>query len=387
MCKKFITIITFMLLLLISTSVKAAAFTDNQIVDSNKTWTIHFNDEVLLDDLTKQDIVVTDSNGNNVNAPVKFGQDNKTIIVSPPKDEYKFGEKYKLNIGTKVHNKNNNSIRNTVTLNFSIKSEERGNTNSNIIDNGLFAGDGNYIYYNAFSTDHKLYRMNKDGTNKIKLSDDEACNINVYEGYVYYINQGDNSKIYRVKVDGTERIKLNDEDRIHNINITNGFIYYINKNYMICKTKLDGSCKTNITYDAAQFLNVENGWIYYRNSSDDGKVYKVSINGGQRTKLNDDNVNTLVVQGNFIYYTKLATNGIFKMDLDGNNNTKVHNEGISINVSDKYIYFSLSSGAIYRMDLDGENIIKLSEGTPMNYINVIGDSIYFIDITNKTMVQ
>lgn len=387
MCKKIITIITFMFLLLISTSVKAAAFTDNQTVDSNKTWTIHFNDEVLLDELTKHDIAVTDSNGNNVNATVQLGQDNKTVIVSPPKVGYKFGEKYKLTIGTKVHNKNNNSIRNTVTLNFSIKSEEKGNTNSNIIDNGLFAEDSNYIYYNAFSTDNKLYKMDKAGVNKIKLCDDAAYSINVYEGYIYYVNANDNRKIYRVKVDGTGRSKLSDDCSIYYVNITNGYIYYIDENYMICRTKLDGSEKTKITYDAAQFINIKNGWIYYSNAADDGKLYKISVNGENRTKLSDDTINTLVVEGNFIYYTAWNNDGIFKMDLNGNNKTKIYNEGLSINVSDNYIYFSLWSGGIYRMGLDGRNEVKLSEGTPMDYINILDNSIYFADIVNKDKIE
>lgn len=126
MIKKIVaSSIISILVLFTSINVKAAAFTDNQVVAANKSWAIHFNDEVSLDDLTKQGISVADSKGNNVSVTFDFGKDNKTIIVNAPTGSYKAGEKYKLLVSNKVHNKNNKNIGQPVTLNFSIESDTK----------------------------------------------------------------------------------------------------------------------------------------------------------------------------------------------------------------------------------------------------------------------
>lgn len=124
MIKKIITGIFIGSLLFVSTNIKAAPlFKDKQVVDSNKEWTIHFNQEVAFDDLSKQGIAVIDSKGNNANAVLNLGQDNKSIIVSAPSSEYKAGEKYKLIINNKVHSKNSKNIKQDIVVNFSVKDD------------------------------------------------------------------------------------------------------------------------------------------------------------------------------------------------------------------------------------------------------------------------
>lgn len=364
--------------LLISTNTKAAAFTDNQVVSSNKSWTIHFNKKVSFDDLSKQGIAVTDEKGNKVNVTLNLGQDDSSIIVSAPEAEYEAGRKYKLTIGTQVHN-NDGSIKKSVIMNFSIKTGERGNTAGNIINVGLFAEDDSYIYYDDISSDHKLYRKNKNSANKVKLSDDEANNINVYNGFIYYTNETDGGKIYKMKIDGTGKTKLSDDSRSSNVSVVDGSIYYTNKNGGIYKLKIDGSERVKVTYDVAQFINVVDGFIYYRNGSDNGAIYKISINGDHMTKLSDDNATMIVVSGNFIYYTKLNSEGIFKMDLSGNNLNEIYSQSAPLNVDGDYVYFLLNGGDIYRMGLAGENVTKLSEGTSVGYVSVLNGSIYFAD--------
>lgn len=385
MLKKLLLAVFVSSLLFISLNAKAATFINNQVVDKGKNWTIHFNQDVGFDDATKNAIVVTDSSGNKVNVSVNLGIDNKTIVVGAPKDGYEAGAKYELTVGNGVHSVNGKGISGQAKMDFSIKDdvEEKGNTNGNIIDNGLFAEDNSYIYYDTFSTDDKLYKMNKDGSNKVKLADDSPSYINVYNGYIYYSNGNDGYKIYRIKTDGTGRTKLSDDKISSYINVVDGFIYYADKNGFMYKMKLDGSGKIKLTGDCVQDINVSNGWIYYMNDSDNGNMYKIDINGSNETELTKETVDDVIVDGNSIYYTKWNSNGVFKMDLSGRSETKICDKGGAINVNGKHIYFSPSNGGIYRMDLDGENVIKLAECNPMDYINVIDDSVYFVDLINK----
>ncbi|WP_242977672.1 glycoside hydrolase family 113 [Clostridium luticellarii] len=114
----------FGLFFLISFNVQAANFTDNQTVDSNKTWIISFNSEISFDDLTKQGIIVTDSKGNKVDVGIQLGQDSKTVAVTAPQGGYTSGESYTLNVGEQVHSTKGKTLNKKCTLNFNIKSNE-----------------------------------------------------------------------------------------------------------------------------------------------------------------------------------------------------------------------------------------------------------------------
>lgn len=141
MKNKFIAGLVFSMLLLLSPSVKAVNFTDNQTVDANKAWTIKFTDEVGFDDSTKQGITVTDSNGNKVNMGIQLGQDSKTVIVTAPEGGYTPDEKYILTVSSKVHAKNGKSLKHSIVLNFNIKNNnidvnsEFGSRINNLISN------------------------------------------------------------------------------------------------------------------------------------------------------------------------------------------------------------------------------------------------------------
>lgn len=124
MKSKFITGVLISTFLLLPHGIKAANFTDNQTVDSNKTWTIKFTDEVGFDNATKEGITVTNTKGTKISAGIQLGQDNKTIIVTSPEGGYTKGENYILNIGNKAHSNKGKSLKNEYKLHFNIKKED-----------------------------------------------------------------------------------------------------------------------------------------------------------------------------------------------------------------------------------------------------------------------
>lgn len=120
--KKYLVILIVALFsLLASYNVKAASFTDNQVVDQNKKWTINFNEEVELNDYVRENIYVKDSNGNIVNTNLEMGQDNKSIIVDCPNGGYDVGKSYTLNITDKMKSKSENFIKTSISMNFNIE--------------------------------------------------------------------------------------------------------------------------------------------------------------------------------------------------------------------------------------------------------------------------
>lgn len=110
--------------LLFSPSVKAANFTDNQTVNSNKTWTITFTNAIEFDDATKHGVTVTDNVGNAISVGVNLGQDKKTIIVTAPEGGYTAGKSYTLNVGKKIHSIKGKALNNECTLHFNIRSND-----------------------------------------------------------------------------------------------------------------------------------------------------------------------------------------------------------------------------------------------------------------------
>lgn len=72
---------------------------------------------------------------------------------------------------------------------------------------------------------HDLYKMNIDGLNVTKLTNDESYFINISGDRIYYKNNSDNGSMYSIRIDGTDRKKVTDE-KSYNINISGGYIYY-----------------------------------------------------------------------------------------------------------------------------------------------------------------
>lgn len=121
---RIFTAVFFVSFLLLTPKAKAVSFTDNQIVASNKIWTINFSDEVGFDAATRNDITVKDYNGNSVSVQLVVDKgNNKSIKVNPPSSGYAPGGKYTLNIGSNVHSLKSKNIKSKTTMHFSIKSD------------------------------------------------------------------------------------------------------------------------------------------------------------------------------------------------------------------------------------------------------------------------
>ena len=118
-------------------------------------------------------------------------------------------------------------------------------------------------------------------------------------------------------------------------NIVNGghvaqqgdWIYYLNiddDKKKIYKIRIDGSDRTRVNEDSSWLLNVVGDWIYYLNIDDDKKIYKVRTDGRGRTKVNDDRSGDLNVVGDWIYYANFDDNKIYKVRTDGSGRQEVN---------------------------------------------------------------
>lgn len=261
----------------------------------------------------------------------------------------------------------------------SLDENTRGNTVGNIVNGGLVAQYGDWIYYsnevdsenypgapsNAPSVLSGLSKSRLDGTEKTYITYvPNVVFINVIDEWIYYIDGGIRVErdaeelwqgyIYKIRTDGTEKTQLT-EDNCWYMSVIGDWIYYANvtDGGRIYKMRTDGSENTRVNDDESACLNVVDGWIYYANQSDGGKIYKVSIDGTERTKLNDD-------------------------------------ESAYLNAVDGWIYYSNQSDGlrIYKIRMDGTERTKLCDDENCSYVNVTGDHVYYqLNIETKTTSQ
>lgn len=267
----------------------------------------------------------------------------------------------------------------TVKLTLEVE-ETMGNASGNIMNYGMVVEKAGWIYYNENNDGDKLYKVSKDNTEAIKISDDTAVYINILGDFIYYSSYLDEGKLYKMKLDGTQRTKLSD-DSVEQIIVEGEWIYYVNfEDGNIYKIKTDGSSKTKLNNSISYDINIEGDFIYYTDFEDGSKIYKITKDGKFKVKLNNDDSEYVNVVDGWIYYANFDEDyKIYKIKTNGTGRTKVTDKaGVFLNVSGDHIYYSdYETGYLSRIKLDGtSNEILRSEET--YFPNIIGDDKYYV---------
>ncbi|MCE5223257.1 DUF5050 domain-containing protein [bacterium] len=249
---------------------------------------------------------------------------------------------------------------------------QRGNSVGNIVNSGIVAQQGEWVYYSNFNDDRKLYKIRTDGTGRTKLNEDNSYYINVVGEWIYYHNNSDEANLYKIRTDGTGRTKLNEDMNSNYINVVGEWIYYTfsisGNTQSIYKIRTDGTGRTKLNDDISMDINVVGEWIYYHNysdkDSDKGKLYKIRTDGTGRTKLSEDDSYYINVVGEWVYYSN-GSDGykLYKIRTDGNGRTKLNEDNSDfINVVEEWVYYSNGS--------DGEKLYKIrTDGTGRTKVN------------------
>ena len=126
-------------------------------------------------------------------------------------------------------------------------------------------------------------------------------------------------------------------------------------------------------------------WIYYTNLKEDA-LYKMKPDLTEKTKVSDGFGDYMVIQGDNIYFID-AESSISKIGTDGTGYTKVADVGkenmFGFNVSEDWIYYGIKSGSIYKIKTDGTAKTKIADVSSFNGdMNVSGEWIYYKDGTS-----
>lgn len=196
-----------------------------------------------------------------------------------------------------------------------------GNSSTNLLNGGLFASLGDRIYFANPADQNALYSMNPDGSDIKKIYEDNVSYLNAAGKYIFYTRRND-------------------------------------------KKGKSGNAILSLSTTG---------------------LYRISSKGTGLKQLFSDPTQTVTLYGNDVFYQhydKKKGLQLFKIGIDGKNDTMLLDEGVSPSVilDDKIFYIGADSDHnIHTMNTDGSGKQVLLEGnyTGLSYCN---GYLYFMDM-------
>jgi hypothetical protein len=256
-----------------------------------------------------------------------------------------------------------------------------GNTAGNIVNGGYVAGYEDCVYFSFSIGSCGIYKITKEDK-ILKLSDDWAHWINIVDGWIYYSNLSDSRRLYKIRTDGSGRTHLNDEHTGF-INVTDEWIYYrkigIGQDLGLYKIKPDGSGRRQIAEGTYEHINVVDGWVYYQNHRIGRKgIYKVQTDGTQATRLSEDG-SKIIVEGDWCYLT--VNEKLHKMHTEGGGLVQLTEDSCcAFNVAGGWIYYGRDEGddsGLFKMRTDGREKTKLCDDERVRGIHIVDQWLFY----------
>lgn len=287
--------------------------------------------------------------------------------------------------------------------------EETGNTAGNIYNGGLFCEQDDKVYFSNDNADGNLYSMNADCTNFKKISEDKAVYINADENYLYYVranntkenNQGGflmfyNTGVFRIKHNGSGLKAFTGNPGAY-LTLKGNNLYFqrydVGVGLYLYKYKIDTTNERLLVEDAVIPTAVMNNGLYYAGYSKDHNIHALDLSSFTDHSVVEGSYMYPIFMGDSIYYMDVSDKyKIYRMSQDGSNPTRLVNKRCStynITNSGKYLYYQVDdtkNNGIYRLNLETMKDELLIKG---NYkqINVTENYVFFKDFDNtKTYV-
>lgn len=283
------------------------------------------------------------------------------------------------------------------------------NSDSEFVSSEYGTSSGDWLYVGQYDLPMEtglrgIYKIKKDGSEKIKLCDDTTSSLNIVGDWIYYIKKADSPSadntdlgLYKIKTDGTNRTKLK-ENVSGDIRVAQDYIYFSDVDSEaklpsitgIYRIKTDGTELTKLISGSAFDFTIDGNYIYY---SIPGKTWTLN-----RSNLDGSNVLTLSkfllpkekesnsydcaidlsVTDGWVYYKVLFDSNLYRVRFNGKDKEKV---GVAEHyfIKDGYIYFTKNISGLFRMDTDGSNEIKIDNSIDIYKLRIHNNQYYIGD--------
>ena len=274
-------------------------------------------------------------------------------------------------------------------LTFSvIKGKKRTNSElGNIANMGLAASNDEGVFYNKY--EEGIVKVK--GIEESQITNETAYSINLVGNDIYYLSVGDtnNIAIKKVKTNGSgmTTIKVVNTS-ISKIYVQNNYIYYVtnSNNEGIAKLNLDGTDEKVILGGEIRDFEVFDGKIYYTTKT--GDLYVATDTGIDCKKLTTkgESIKEFQVKDEWVYYFNEDENVLYRIRTDGTSN-QIFSQYVKSNIynvsKDRIYFFDEETKKIASVNFSGENYREIANiATNKTRINVVGDTIYYLDAGN-----
>lgn len=227
--------------------------------------------------------------------------------------------------------------------------------------------DGNLYFVNSFDQfpgmEAGIYKLSRDLKSQKLIRDGNFNNIYTYGNSIITFSFDENV-LQQIALDGSV-IREYPEIDSSDIAIDGNYIYYYKREKGLYQMKVNGK-ENKFLFKPKGYINeftINNGWLYFVYETSGGSLYEAGNVNFSKIKLSNPsketiliknvaNVDSLVVDGGFIYAVVHKTQGIY----------------------DRYIY---------KMDYSGKNLKRISPIESSGAFFVGAKNIYFIDNTRN----
>ena len=262
---------------------------------------------------------------------------------------------------------------------------DMGNSNSNLFNMGYVANDDQNIYFCALTEGNSgIYKADLDGSNKTLLCNEHGFYINIIDNWIYFVNSIDN-KIYRMDKEGGNKLKISDIE-------ATSLLAYKNKLYVIgvyepygCNLfvmNLDGTEEKNICEEYVGDISIYNNRIYYTYITEDNEGYLCSMDidgNNKETLLDDSPIRFFPTEKNIYYITQIE---LIKMDLNSGEKT-VLEEGSGlipdrINFYENNLYYEVMARKFCVYNTKTDEIITMPYIGAEN-LHIVADKMFYLN--------
>lgn len=277
-----------------------------------------------------------------------------------------------------------------------------GNTSTNLLNGGLFAKDGDKIYFANPYDQNAIYSMNEDLSKPKKIYEDYASYINAAGDYIFYTrrndqkgNKGGNAflslsttGLYRITKSGGAIGQLY-RDPTQTANLLGNHVYYQHydqeKGLQLFSIGIDGKEDTMLVDEAVSPTVIVDGTIYYTGMGSDHDIHTINIDGTASRTICEGNFTGLAYANGSLYCLDMDNDyTLCRLNTTGSDLVRLTQDRVvTYNVTEdgSTIFFQVDNGTnngLYVMDADGSSAVMLRAGN-FNFYHIIDNYLFFED--------
>ena len=264
-----------------------------------------------------------------------------------------------INMQNKDNNSNGTSILSNKKDELMSKTEHiYGNSQTNINNNGLIAGDNEHIYYSGqIGLKYAIKKENTQTGEKTDLitSNNQINYINIYNDDVYYLTE---NSIFKISKIGEDRQKV--VENVVSFAMVDDYIFYVQKNSSyngkLCRLKIGETKSKEISSLNVKEFSIYGNTIAFTDSNN-LKLYIVDLNGKNEKQICDDKVKNITRYDDYVFFNSSSTGTFCRIKIDGTGLKDImSNTQNKYLIQDNQIIIPNFSFVFY--DLDGKELKK-----------------------------